>query len=236
MVKKPSKTSFKSSVQRVVVVRPKRKKNSGPRLGNLLRDKQMVKLRYVDSISIDAGAAAVTNHVYWANSIYDPDQTGTGHQPLLRDNYALLYASYRVVSSKMKLTPIMSTTTNSNPAFYGAFLDPDTGLNYSSATQIIEDKTRTKTFGLRQAPLMQASTGKLNRSITVSFNAKRHLAKDDANKSNFMTSNPGTGSDEARYFQIWTGSVHGNNPGVCEFLVEIEYTCELTDPIVITPS
>lgn len=67
-----------SRVQKVVVVKPTRKRRRGPRLGALLSPKKMVKLRYVDTVSINPGAAAVLPHFFSANGIFDPDETGTG--------------------------------------------------------------------------------------------------------------------------------------------------------------
>jgi hypothetical protein len=54
-------------------------------------------LRYVDAFSLQCAAATlVSGYQFRINSIYDPDYTGTGHQPYMHDQLAALYAQYRV--------------------------------------------------------------------------------------------------------------------------------------------
>ena len=52
-------------------------------------------LNYADSYAISP--AVVPVHVLRMNSIYDPDYTTTGHQPMGRDQLAELYNRYRVL-------------------------------------------------------------------------------------------------------------------------------------------
>jgi len=224
----------KRNIQKVVVVKPKRKRKRGPKLGALLKKKMMVKLRYVDTVSLNAGSAAIVNHNFSANGIFDPDTTGTGHQPLLHDEYALLYSRYRVTSSTIKVTPIISAVTNQVPALWGCFLDDNGTLSYSSATQAIEDKTRTRQWRLMQQPLNGAQNNANNRPVIAKFNAKRDIAHDSDTGTAFG-GNP-TGVPLTQFYVIWSGSVLGNDPGLTEFMIELEYTCELTEPLVVTPS
>jgi len=50
------------------------------------------------------GAGTPAVYLYRANSIYDPDYTGTGHQPYGHDEMALIYNRYRVFGVKYKIT------------------------------------------------------------------------------------------------------------------------------------
>jgi len=61
-------------------------------------------MKYVESFSIDPAAGSLGTTVYRANSVYDPDYTGAGHQPLGFDQMAGLYAHYRVLRSTIKIT------------------------------------------------------------------------------------------------------------------------------------
>lgn len=71
-----------------------------------LPKRKRVTMRYVDYVQLDGTGAVGGNvsHIYRANSIYDPDQTGTGHQPMGHDLYAGLYEHYSVVRSAIKCT------------------------------------------------------------------------------------------------------------------------------------
>ncbi len=53
-------------------------------------------LNYADSKVLTAGVSAATSNVYRVNSLFDPDYSGTGTQPVGFDNWALLYGRYRV--------------------------------------------------------------------------------------------------------------------------------------------
>lgn len=220
-------------VQKVQIVKAKRKKRRGPRITRMLKQKTTAHLRYVDVVSVNAGSAAIASHVFRANSIFDPDFTSTGHQPLMRDEYALLYASYRVISSKIKVTPVASTTTNVVPSFYGVFRDDDSVLTYSLGTSIIEDQRNKGTWGMVAEQL--DSSSKKHGTRSTSFNAKRDLGNDGQNATHEQATNP-TGIDATQYYQLWSSSIAGNDPPTTNFLVQIDYIVEFTDPAVVTPS
>jgi hypothetical protein len=48
----------------------------------------------------------IVDQVYNLNSIYDPDRTGVGHQPLGFDEWSAFYGRYRVDSVKLELTAV----------------------------------------------------------------------------------------------------------------------------------
>lgn len=64
-----------------------------------------VTMRYCTAIQLDPGSAGIRAfHKFSAISIYDPDVTGTGHQPHGHDTYQLLYQHYKVIGSKLTAT------------------------------------------------------------------------------------------------------------------------------------
>lgn len=219
--------------QKVLIVKPKRKRR-GPKITKILKDKTVAKVRYVDVISIDAGAAAIASHVFGANNIFDPDVTGTGHQPLMHDEYSLLYGKYRVLSSTCKVTPVASATSSLVPGLYGVFLEADGTLGYALGTSIIEDQRNKGSWGLTMLGATNAQTSLLNQRKRASFNAKKFLSPEAANDAHDQGASPAAG--HRAFFQVWVASVAGNNPGSINFLVEIDYTVEYTAPLVLTPS
>lgn len=66
-------------------------------------------LRYCDVVS--PTSAALGNYVFSANGCYDPDITGTGHQPLYFDQYMAVYDHYLVVRSAIRVTALPNATT-----------------------------------------------------------------------------------------------------------------------------
>lgn len=227
----PFFSTGKKGSRRFIRGRARKRKRRGPKITKLLKDKTTAHLRYVDTVSVDAGAAAIVSHVFSANGLHDPDVTGTGHQPLMYDEYKLLYGQYRVISSTCKITPVGQTTASAVPSLYGVFLEADGVLDYSLGTSIIEDQ-RVKG---RWAMSGGANSGLSNFTRSASFNAKRYLSPEGALNAVDVTSMPSTNGFDA-FYQVWSASINGNNPGAVTFLVQLDYIVEFTDPIEITPS
>lgn len=79
---------------------------------NVFPEKVKVKMGFVDNVVLSSAVAGATvNQVYRGNSIFDPDQSGTGFQPCYYDDLASLYSKYTVIASK-----IMVNFTNSSDA------------------------------------------------------------------------------------------------------------------------
>jgi len=53
-------------------------------------------MRYSDIFSITVAGGLSAEYIYRANSLFDPDRTSTGHQPLGFDTMAQAYSHYRV--------------------------------------------------------------------------------------------------------------------------------------------
>lgn len=72
---------------------------------------QVVNLRYVDKAQINpstAGAAAY--YQFRINSIFDPNYTGTGHQPLMHDQFAAIFEEYLVLEVKYRVSFVNTGT------------------------------------------------------------------------------------------------------------------------------
>jgi len=61
---------------------------------------QFLILKYTDRLTISLATVTATTYVYNLNGCFDPDRTGTGHQPYGYDIVATLYNRYRVRKTK----------------------------------------------------------------------------------------------------------------------------------------
>lgn len=70
---------------------------------NPFPEKNLVKHKYADNVTMPAAAGAGQAQIYtfMCNGMYDPDVTGTGHQPMFRDEMVAKYEAYTVLSSKI---------------------------------------------------------------------------------------------------------------------------------------
>lgn len=68
------------------------------------------KFVYGGDIRLNSGVLSLVSNVFRGNSIFDPDWTGIGSQPLGHDQYAALYLRYRVIASKFEVWFAANTT------------------------------------------------------------------------------------------------------------------------------
>lgn len=71
------------------------------------------KLRYSTTFQLTCTAGATATYVFRANDLFDPDYTGTGHQPMGFDQMILFYNHFVVTSAKIKAT--VRNKTNTSP-------------------------------------------------------------------------------------------------------------------------
>jgi len=208
---------------------------------------KLVKLRFVDSnLTLDPGAGLITSHVYSCNSIYDPDITTTGHQPMGHDQWSKIYRRYTVLSSKITVrwNPVNGgVSTNVQPCYFGIMLDEPGGLgvgSFSSVNNLLESRFSAgyKTGGI--------SASANNKSYvfpytTKYFNSKKYFGTKNTVDDDLVSGNMGdfgTGSSpgsEPRYV-VWCCSIDGNDPGSASFTVEIDYIALLRVPVPIDGS
>lgn len=86
-----------------------------------LPDKYVVALPYVsETLSLTQGTAGLAaNWTFRANGMYDPDYTGTGHQPLGFDQMMPFYQKYTVIGAK--ITVDIENTSSSGFAQVGIY-------------------------------------------------------------------------------------------------------------------
>jgi hypothetical protein len=78
----------------------------------IMPDSLFVKLKYVDQFVLNPTSASTDNYVFRANSLFDPNYTGTGHQPYGYDQWATFYSSWVVERCVLTFTctpPNLST-------------------------------------------------------------------------------------------------------------------------------
>jgi hypothetical protein len=88
-------------------------KNVGPSVSFSLKEtlpifpasKLVTQQLYYDSgLAINGSSGVLARYVFTANGAYDPDITGTGHQPIGFDQMMVFYEQFVVVRSKIKIT------------------------------------------------------------------------------------------------------------------------------------
>lgn len=130
-------------VRRSYAGRYRRRAVAGRRLGFPAQRSAM--LRYCTHVTLSNGAGPADAHAFLLNSIYDPDATGTGHQPMGHDTWANIYNHYVVNGARVRLQ--FSSTgddTSRTPIMIGAYVSDD-GTYPSDWTVLRESGTGTST-------------------------------------------------------------------------------------------
>lgn len=162
-------------------------------------------LRYSTTITLDPNAGFVASHLFRTNSIFDPDYTGIGHQPFGHDQYAAIYAHYRVKSARIVMTP----TITGNGIFGISKVDDTTVASQMDLAR--EQK------GTVCTPM--ANTNTANNQL-MSFYNQNNFQNEAAISTTFGT-NPG----EQNFWQCWYSAENSTaEQGSKSFLINITYT------------
>lgn len=97
--------------------------------------RKLVKMRYTSFITLDPDAISPFKFAsFRANSVYDPDQSSGGHQPMSYDQWSIFYPSWSVVGSKISVKLLSTAGSVEVPCIFGVALNNATTLP-SSWTQ-----------------------------------------------------------------------------------------------------
>jgi len=78
---------------------------------------------YEQQVARTQGAGLITSYFFTANGLFDPNITGTGHQPMGFDTMMTYYEQYTVMRSKISVTFV---NNGANVCRVGISLSPDT--------------------------------------------------------------------------------------------------------------
>lgn len=111
--------------------------------------KMIITHKYCENIAVTSNAGVLAKYQFSCNGMFDPNQTGTGHQPYYFDQMSALYDHYHVIGSRIKYT-IVPYNTNTVPAYVGVYIDDDTTTTNITDISVLaeQSKCRFKTMTL----------------------------------------------------------------------------------------
>lgn len=99
------------------------------------------KMRYNELVSIASVGGSLSAYTFVANGLFDPNNTGTGHQPMYFDQAMLIYNHYKVIGSKINVKiagPSNASTPTANTQIAVIVTDDNTLSGVTSFSQIVE--------------------------------------------------------------------------------------------------
>lgn len=181
------------------------------------------KLKYEEVFSIDPSVGGVAVNVFSANGIYDPNVTGSGHQPRGYDQIQALYDHYVVIGSKI-LVKFMGSNGNTNALTCFVAVRDSVSLE-STLNNYVEG---TKCF---HRNIVQ-TTGSTEKAIIKStFSPKRFLGRSKVMADPNLKGNASSNPSEGAFFHVGAGAVSlGVEPSAILCQVFIEYLCIFIEP------
>jgi hypothetical protein len=166
-------------------------------------NKIVTKLRYHDLLTLTSTAGSLAKYLFRWNSTFDPDFTGTGHQPLYRDTFAGIYDQYSVVSATAVIKFVNSTTTVYQ---VGCVTEDDS----SSSTLITTLCEQNDGYNTILPPLSGALTTK---TFNLSWDCKKKLGIDPYASETYKTAN-GANATEESFLVLWAAPIDSSTNSV----------------------
>lgn len=193
--------------------------------------RKIVTHRYVEHlIDIDSGTGGTpASYVFSANGVYDPNITGTGHQPLGFDQMMLMYNHATVVSSKMTCKFI--NTDASYPT--NVYIHLQDSSSISSDTQNIRENGRA-IWGMCAA----AGTTGFQKVLSMPFSTAKFFGRkggDITNDDMFRSSSSSNPTEQA-YYHLTVEPPFGIDLSATRIEVMITYKVIWTEPHPLTAS
>lgn len=200
-------------------------------IGNGAPAGQLVKMKYSQQVSMSDAITGQAEQVFRAFSIYDPDLTGVGEQPLSHDQWATLYKRYRVKNSKIRV--VMKNTygdVDYPQAVTAAICLTDTSTAIGDAATVCEMPISAWTM------LGNSDGGGAVRELNLKA-IPQHVVKGDngVKYDNDYTASFGGSPTLDSYYHIYLKAEGGTNLSV-RIRVLIEYDVWCYDPVQLAES
>jgi len=200
---------------------PRRWKKSGRKTVNVNRALSPIPQRFITKLKY-AGTVTTGANGAWAlrlNSLFDPDATGTGHQPYGYDQLSQLYNRYRVISCSYRL----QAPNVANIIQFGAM--PANAVYTYGAFDALKEQPRARYFTQMPTGNAQTLSGKVYIPSVVGRSKAQYMADD-----RFQAQNGANPAEECM-LNLMVAAVGDNPISGQPIHVILEFTAEFFDVI-----
>lgn len=177
-------------------------------------NKVMVRLKYVDNLEFTSPTGSVALYRFSANGLYDPNITGTGHQPMYFDEYMALYNQYVVLGSKITVKIGYASSGNVNPATAVVIMANDNTTTTSTSIGGVTEQSQVS-----RTVMLDPFNYK---TISKTYSAKRAFGGNPMALDN-LRGTASTNPTNDWYFDIKYQTIHGSTAASLVAYVEIDY-------------
>lgn len=202
-----------------------RKRNFFPLTRSLgpLRTKQLVKFNYAENFALNPGVAGTAaSYVYSMNGLYDPNITGTGHQPRGFDQIMTLYDHYVVIGCKVDFQFWCADTT------YGHMI---TAHIQDDATTDTDPENLLERRFLKKKVVASRNGGIDNGRIVMNVNPNKFLARSKPLSDPDLKGTTAANPTEQCYLHLNCFPMQGGADGGGVYCyIRLTYTAVLIEP------
>lgn len=206
--------------------------------GSILPSKKNFTFKYVDSIEgLSIIGSPIASHSFRANSLFDPDFTGAGHQPLGFDQIKTMYEEFHVIGCKIKAT-LYSATTNGDALLF--FIIPSAANNINANFLIASDIMEYP--AARWTIIKAGDTDGYDRNIPKTITHQMNVPKFLGKRGGYLASavdkcTASANPTEQCAFIVGIASMNNlTNAQSISFSTEIEYIAIAHEPQIILAS
>lgn len=107
-------------------------------------------IRYNDSYNIQSSSGSAGGQIMRMNSVFDPDYTGSGHQPLYFDQFTPVYDNYVVLGSELvaEFSPLSDDTETTTVGPFTVGLTGNNNVSFSSGGFVLAEQNKSVTCAL----------------------------------------------------------------------------------------
>lgn len=202
--------------------RKSRRRRSTAMLKSPMPNKFVTKLRYAElGLSVNPGAGLVAEYIFRANDCYDPNASGTGHQPRGFDQLMPMFNHFTVLGSKATFR----VTNADDAAFYNVFLtlqgEDTTQLNPIDLLERSDVTTR----------LLGSKSDGAQITLSRAFSTKKFFSKTNVLDDTSLRGDVGNSPSELAYYHFGAVEADGaGDPGAIYFTVVIDYIVCFHEP------
>jgi len=195
-------------------------------------DRMMLKLKYAQSVQlVDAVGGVDQFYAFRGNSIWDPDRTGVGTQPLGRDQWVNFYNYYTVHGSKINVQ-ILNQKSASTESTVIVSLSPQ--ITDPAIGGITTNELPTYPY-CKWVLLSGSASGNLPKYISSYMSTRKIFGEKDQLDDDYK-SLQGTNPTNQWYWRIQSNNVDATNIFSVIMLVTITYYVEFQERVLLAPS
>jgi hypothetical protein len=191
-----------------------------------------VTFTYATHFQVAPSLAAPSSYQFNATGLFDPDQTGTGHQPLGFDqwlgtsNSTGFYQNYQVDTADIHVTAYSNADDSTAQAIICLGLSDDTSFSFTSIDTAMETPSFKTAFLGTEASCNGIVHLKHHFDASKFFGVPRPALYARTDLQAIYSANP---TQNALFSILVQGPQNGTTPGAVTFVVQIKFRAHLTE-------